>query len=451
MSIVYGTDFSERAVRGADAAAALAVRWHDTLRLVHVQPTSAPPAEVEAAKESMAKELDRLRELDVALESELLFGEPAAELVRHAAGFKARALVLASPGIRSDEPGRHGATSRRVAQSATVPVIVVRDPEAFRAWAWRGKSLRLVVGVDLTRTRDVALRWAADMERDSNCELILGHVYWPMAETVRLGVHRPPDAAETRAEVESFLARDLRRHVRDALGAEHGRVVLQAEYGPPGPYLVDLAEREHADLLVVGTHQRRGLDLALEGSASRDVVQEAPMAVACIPLPEQAAADAKAVPALRTVLAATDFTELGDRAIPYAYAAVDDGGTVVLLHVMRRHGLRETVRHWIHGIPPGTVAELGEKEQLAFGLAARLRERIPPEAALRGIDTRVEVVESGEIGRAISEEAERSSADLVCMATHGRSAAERLLTGSVTNQVAALTARPLFLVRGQGG
>lgn len=77
--------------------------------------------------------------------------------------------------------------------------------------------------------------------------------------------------AETRIQK---LARDM--------APEAKAVVID---GDPGDALADYAEKQRADLIVTGSHQRKFWDTLLQGSASRALVKEAPCAVFLVTKP----------------------------------------------------------------------------------------------------------------------------------------------------------------------
>ena len=99
------------------------------------------------------------------------------------------------------------------------------------------------------------------------------------------------------------------------------------------------------------------------------------MSVMCIPAARVEAIEHQSA-SLRQVLAATDLSEHGSHAIPYAYGAVSPGGVVRLLHVIEPSLLSET--------PSSTVGAQAEE---------RLRAQVPADAAMRGILTEVTVTE----------------------------------------------------------
>jgi uncharacterized hydantoinase/oxoprolinase family protein len=77
----------------------------------------------------------------------------------------------------------------------------------------------------------------------------------------------------------------------------------------------------------------------------------------------------------------------------------------------------------------------------------KLKELIPVDAASRGIQTEVEVIEQRDVAKGICQAAERFGADAICLATHGRTGLASVVAGSVATSLLARAARPLFLVR----
>jgi nucleotide-binding universal stress UspA family protein len=236
-----------------------------------------------------------------------------------------------------------------------------------------------------------------------------------------------PNESEVTPEVEEALRRDLTARLGDMPGTGAVWVHLDAGLGRPSDSLVALARKEEADLIVVGTHQRTGASKWWYGSVSQRILHEAPVSVLCVPA---SSAAPLTIPEVRRVLAPTDLSEVGISAIRHAYSVVPAGGTVYLMHVLEPLGGPSTVR-------------TPEQERVA----EELRGLIPPEAAARGISTRVEVVHGRRVAEAISQAAERFNCDVICLATHGRSGLSKALAGSVAQEVLQTSSRPVLLVR----
>lgn len=157
------------------------------------------------------------------------------------------------------------------------------------------------------------------------------------------------------------------------------------------------------------------------------------------------------IPAVHTVLAPTDFSELANHAIPHAYSVVDDGGTVHLVHVVEVTEPLKTPNPLYAHYVPGRTPTPEEKRRQHAELAERLRELAPADAGARSIRTEVHVAEADDVATAIVEKAEQVDASLVCIGTHGRSALIKAFLGSVASAVLADSARPVLLVRSRGG
>jgi nucleotide-binding universal stress UspA family protein len=151
---------------------------------------------------------------------------------------------------------------------------------------------------------------------------------------------------------------------------------------------------------------------------------------------------AAAAPALSRVLCATDLSEFGDRAVPFAFALAAPGGRVTLLHVLHAPAL-----------PSPLVPRYGEKRASPAELEAQereLRERLDalgaPLAKAHGLGFEAQVVRAARIPEAIVAEAERLDADAICLSTHARAGLAELVLGSAADHVLHHAHRPVLLI-----
>ena len=450
MSVVCGTDFSANAMMAADAAAAIAARLGEPLDLVHVAspmwadcPPSAQTMLADQARTRLEEEVDRLRGQQVDARAVLLQGITDDALIGHAAGSNARLIVVSSVGRRV--PGRWllGSVAERTAQASPVPVLVVRDAAPFIAWAKGERRLRVVLAVDFSATADDAIRWVAGVGAVGGCDVIAAYSSWPPGERRRLGSGVRQTAFENDPEIEGVLKRDLERKLRVLPAGLDVRVRMETTLGRASTHLVEMALAESADLIVVGTHQRHGARRLWHGSVSRGVLHEAPMSVACIPSTRTAPQATGPVPGFTNMLAATDFSEMGNRAVPFAYAMVPTGGTVHLMHVVEHDQSHDLAyREYEPGVPPTDAQRAREEAEIRRTLQAL----IPADAAARGIKTELHVVDAVNAASAIAMAAERLNVDAVSVGTYGRSGLPALFAGSVTRDLLARSRRPVLVV-----
>jgi nucleotide-binding universal stress UspA family protein len=149
-----------------------------------------------------------------------------------------------------------------------------------------------------------------------------------------------------------------------------------------------------------------------------------------------------AVPALLRVLCATDLSEFGNRAVPFAFAVAAPGGCVTLLHVLRAPP-----------VPSPLLPHYGEKRASEEELAAQERHGAAhltalarPLAEAHGARFEVHALRAAEVARAILDEAERLDADALCLATHSRTGLAQLMLGSTAHEVLHHAGRPVLLI-----
>jgi len=443
MSIVFGTDFSERAMAAVQAAAVLARRTGDVLHLVHVTEYGSAGRSASNDETLRRELLSRLEALaaelrtgDLRVEVHLREGAPDEVLVEHGAVVHASLIIVSHHGQRAPR-WRIGNVAERVVQAARCPVLVLRSPDPLAAWARGERSLRVLLGLDFSPPSDAAVAWVRKLRSLGSCEVVAAHHYWGADAHVRYGVPLSPDS-EVTPEVEEALRRDLTARLGDMPGTGAVWVHLDPGMSRPAESLVALARKEEADLIVVGTHQRTGASKWWYGSVSQRIVHDAPVSVLCVPA---SAASTLTIPEVRRVLAPTDLSDVGVSAIRHAYSIVPAGGAVYLLHVLEPVGGTPPL-YAQYVSPPGSPVHTPEQDRLA----EVLRGLIPPEAAVRGISTRVEVVHGRKVSEAINQAAERLNCDVICLATHGRSGLSKALAGSVAQEVLQSSSRPVLLV-----
>jgi len=415
MRIVCATSFSEHSTAAVRAAAALASRLGEPLALVHAVPGEE---QRESAALRMENALRPLRaRAGLVVEGEVVVGPVAEALTRAADARRADLLVLAGARAEASMLG----VADAVLQRCAIPCLVVRGAEPFEAWASGERPLKAVLGVDASVPFASARAFLAKLAAHGPISAGAAHVYWPPVEYARLGLPQPLMFTEPDPALEEVLSGEVAHEVGTFPPGVAPQVRLRIGIGWTGDQLVAMAEEERADLLVMGSHRRRGVGKLW--SVSHHAVRNATMSVVCVPAEAaRRPADAE-IPEMASVLAATDLSPSGDQAIPYAFSLVRPGGTVHLLHAL-----------------PTAPSEDGRRE-----LEQRLRALVPAQAVEQAKLAAVEVV-WGEPSAAIASAAERMGADAICVGSHSRGAVARVVLGSVSQALLGKTRRPVLVV-----
>lgn len=450
-SILCGTDFSIHATRASEVAGGLAQRWQCPLRLVHVLRETTTDEMVPSVRQGWHEQLglrlhdeaERLRQAGATVEEELASGQPYSRLVELSRRPGTRLIVVSSVGQGALSRWLIGSVAERVAETAPIPTLVLRSPEPFESWLRQNKPLKVLIGVDLADPSESPLAWVRELCQTGPCELVAGHVYWPPREHHRLGYDQTLPLGRDHAEVHSLLERELQARVQKDLSGTPVKCRVEHGFGRVDAHLLQMAHEEQADVIVLGTHQRHGLQRLWLGSVSRRILHEAAVNVMCVPNIPASDPAAGSIPEMKRVLVSTDLSPLGNRAIPHAYAAVAPGGTVCLMHAAQPFELAQSRHvHAPESLP--NVRETHSKQR--DRLSKQLQELIPSAAQARA-NTQIEIVENHPPAEAICQTAERFGADLICLASHGRTGLRKALLGSVAQTVLANTQRPVLVIR----
>ena len=302
MTILCGTDFSERAADALAVAARLAKRASEPLALIHVSAflgwqaaltttdagTGGESAAMRSALDEVRRDLARRieREAKTAeaagaqVAAEIVRGMPDEVLVARAAREHASLIVVGALGRRTEPAWTLGSTADRIAHRARSPVLVVRRAEPFVRWLDEGEPLRVLVGIDTSASCDAALAGLAAFTKSAPCAVTAVHVYWPpdlraKGHSISIGEGHP--------EAERALRAELAERVARIASCRAIELRLIGGMGRPAAHIAQLAPESASDLVVVGTHQRTGVDWVWHGSVSYGVVAHARTSVLCIP------------------------------------------------------------------------------------------------------------------------------------------------------------------------
>jgi nucleotide-binding universal stress UspA family protein len=243
-------------------------------------------ATVESAREGLRRALAAIDGSGVSIVPEVLTGSPVPEILRRAADWPADLLIVArnsasdparGPGSHALAIARHApcpvlmtgaaATAQRRAAPPAPPTV----PEPFH---------RIVVGVDFSDHAAHALEMALEMARGDGAAIEAVHLFFGPWNVHHYRAPTPEVSPAFQRRYREQLDQRLRQFV-EPHGAAGVPIAtrLVSDFSNPGFGLVKFLEEHPADLVVVGTHGRRGLARVLMGSTAERVLRDAPCAV----------------------------------------------------------------------------------------------------------------------------------------------------------------------------
>lgn len=287
---------------------------------------------------------------------------------------------------------------------------------------------KILCPVDFSEYSLKAYDYAQSLAQHYGARLLLQHVVQPL--TAAYPYYAFPDAInEIFWNLESCADEKLNEmmsaHRLD--GFETQRFVHK---GTVPDCVLAFAEKQEADLIVMGTHGRHGFDHLTMGSVAEKVLRKAHCPVLVVRKPAHDfvnPANASEPVQLKKILYCTDFSEYSSRALTYALSlAMEYNAELMLLHVLE-------------DVPPAD-----DLQKAASEITRKLEDLVPPEA---GDWCKVRAaVRIGKPYQQILQIALENETDLVVMGVHGRNAVDLALFGSTTHRVIQLGTCPVLAV-----
>ncbi len=273
--VIAATDFSEASRPALQRAVRIATEHRASLQLITIVPQGwrsevrawfagtdihTGMAAIRSRLQQTANEL--ARDNAATIDTVVLEGDPRTEIAAHVNRVDAQLLVVGAHGRGLIGEVVLGSTALALLERCDAPILVVRK--------YDGEDYRVVLaGVDFEPAARGALEFAAALFPAATLSLV--HAYQdPFAAELFLG--QATDGAERyyRDRAKATAQDQFERFV-DALGPLAARCRMRLAHGPPGLRLMQAAERQSADLIVLGSHRKGRLETALLGSVAANV------------------------------------------------------------------------------------------------------------------------------------------------------------------------------------
>ena len=201
--------------------------------------------------------------------------------------------------------------------------------------------------------------------------------------------------------------------------------------GQPAREILAMADEIHADLVVLGTHGRGGVEHLLLGSVAEKVMRKASCPVMVVPSSAVEGTDVL----FSRILCPIDGSASSDDAVAYAVSlARETDGRLILLYV-------------VEPVPSGEFGALDTDEYRRLGEAhaqTLLQSALTPE--VREWCQFEQVVALGKASERILDTAKSIGADVIVMGVRGRGAIDLMAFGSTTNDVIRRATCPVLAV-----
>ena len=297
---------------------------------------------------------------------------------------------------------------------------------------------KILAAEDFSECSDAALGFALDLAQRHGAEV---HVLYAQV------MHGDPFAPSTfPAKHNERVRQELEKRVKaqaEVLGDVDPEALTIAyvvkDDVAAAPAILGYAEAHDVDLIVMGTHGKRGLRRLILGSVAEEVVQLAECPVLTIGSGQEGKPPA---PTIGSIVAPTDFSQHALVALRYARELAD----FYHAHLDIVHVVEEAVYPAFYNVTAYSIYDTKpDLEEQAEKHLKKLYENTigPPK------DVAFHVL-TGHAAPAITAFAREHESSMIVMATHGLTGLAHLFIGSVAEKVVRTAQCPVFTVKSLG-
>lgn len=293
----------------------------------------------------------------------------------------------------------------------------------------------ILLARDFSSVSDQALRYALYLAQESGATL---HLFYADV------LHEDPfDAYSSEGPVEEQIRHRLLTGPEGAQIEPEGFAVETAMERDvaAAPAILNYAADHDVDIIVAGTHGRRGVHRILLGSVAEEIVRRADCPVLTVREPEGATTELDGN--VSSILVPIDFSKHAREALRYAreIGAIYDA-EIHLLHVVEEN-LHPAF--YVGGVGSIYDVQPDIDEKASTELQKFFDKTDGP--AIENVSTHVA---TGRAARKITSFAESEAVDLLVMSTHGLTGLEHFFLGSVAEKVVRRSPIPVFTVKSFG-
>lgn len=236
------------------------------------------------AESYLDKLVHRLPYKDIA-KSVVITGKPAETIVDFATEHKMNMIIMATHGRSGISRWTRGSVAEKVLHSAKIPIWMIKASNAKKSFVKKGQKIKMMVTLDGSKIAEGAVKYAAALAEQfgTDCaeitlfrvsELFSPPFIYPPEMPISIEEYLEYEKKRTSEICSSYLEKIEKKLSKDNLD-----VKTAIDEGVPADIIVDYAEKNEIDLIVMSTHGRTGFSHWALGSIAEKVLKGAPCTV----------------------------------------------------------------------------------------------------------------------------------------------------------------------------
>ena len=297
---------------------------------------------------------------------------------------------------------------------------------------------KILFPTDFSKCSEQALAHAVFLAEKYEAEIYVLHVITIFEDQPSIVSNEIAETKEMVKKLEDVAEKQLNK-ILDSHSSNDIKITTEIKRGlSAAPAILEYSSENKIDLIIMGTHGRRGLGHLLLGSAAEEVVRLAPCPLFTI----RELKDPKPVMHVNNILVPIDFSNYSEKALAYASEIAQSyNAQLQVLHIIEETmhpAFSVTGKSSIFDLVPDIKDDSRKRAEkiLSNFVSDRVKSKI--------------FIQGGRAANDIIKFAKENSTDLIVIATHGLTGLEHMLLGSVTEKVVRMAHCPVFTVKAFG-
>jgi nucleotide-binding universal stress UspA family protein len=215
------------------------------------------------------------------VDTEVLIGKPADEILNYAGGKDVSLVVMASRGRSGEGPWLLGNIAAKVLRAITTPVLLIRKEAPGEGLQRKSLIQRILIPLDGSEVAEQILPHAEELAKALRGHVILFHAYESVLTRISGDALTPLSEEEFR-EANTHREKEAKSYLKTKAGPfrEMGLTVTEVvASGNPAEAILDYAESGAVDIITMSTHGLSGIKRWVFGSVTDKVLHAGDMPV----------------------------------------------------------------------------------------------------------------------------------------------------------------------------